>query len=122
MATILELTSEIVRFRDEREWKKYHTPRNLALSIVIELGELFEHFQWKEDEEILELTRDPIKKEKIEEEIAYVAIYLFLLSYELGINLENAILDKIRKNKEKYPVDEVRGVYRKYTELVRNDE
>jgi len=119
MKTIQELTSRILKFRDERDWKKYHTPRNLAISLVIELGELLEHFQWKEDNEILELVRDSARKEKVGEELADVAIYLFLLSYELGIDLEDAILKKITKNEERYPVDLVKGRYVKYTELRR---
>ncbi|AJC71525.1 nucleotide pyrophosphohydrolase [Thermococcus guaymasensis DSM 11113] len=119
MATIHELTSKIVKFRDERDWNKYHTPRNLAISLVVELGELLEHFQWKNDDEILKLAQKPDKREKIEEELADVAIYLFLLANELSIDLETAILNKIKKNEEKYPVDLVKGKYVKYTELRR---
>lgn len=119
MKTIQELTSMIVKFRDERDWKKYHTPRNLAISLVIELGELLEHFQWKDDNEILELVQDPIKREEIEEELADVAIYLLLLANELDIELETAILNKLKKNEERYPADLVKGRYVKYTELRR---
>jgi len=115
MVSIQEITEEIIRFRDERDWKKYHTPKNLAISIAVELGELFELFQWKSDEDILSLVED--LKPKIEEEIADVAIYLFLLAHELNINLEKAICDKIKKNEEKYPVEFSKGEYKKYTEL-----
>lgn len=121
MKTIPELTSMIVRFRDDRDWKKYHTPRNLAISLVVELGELLEHFQWQEDHEIMELIQDPAKRKEVEEELADVAIYLFLLANELGIELENAILDKLKMNEKKYPVDVVKGKYVKYTELMRHD-
>ncbi|RLI77273.1 nucleotide pyrophosphohydrolase [Archaeoglobales archaeon] len=110
-----ELTKEIIRFRDARDWKKYHTPKNLAISIAVELGELFELFQWKSDEEIISLIDD--LKPKLEEEVADVAIYLFLLAHELNINLEEAISDKIKKNEEKYPIELSKGEYRKYTNL-----
>jgi len=115
MATIQELTERILRFRDARNWKKYHTPKNLALSIAIELGELYELLQWKSDEEILSKIEE--LRPKIEEEIADVAIYLFLLANELNVDLEKAISNKIKKNEEKYPVELVKGEYKKYTEL-----
>ncbi|NJE29994.1 nucleotide pyrophosphohydrolase [Thermococcus sp. 18S1] len=121
MKTIQELTSMIVRFRDDRDWKKYHTPRNLAISLVVELGELLEHFQWQEDHEIMELIQNPAKRKEVEEELADVAIYLFLLANELGIELETAILDKLKMNEKKYPIDAVKGKYVKYTELMGHD-
>lgn len=102
MTSINELTQKILEFRDAREWKKYHTPKNLALSLIVEIGELFELIQWQSDNEIKE-QKDRIKKQT-EEEISDVAIYLFLLAHELGINLENAIPRKIEKNWLKYPV------------------
>jgi len=117
MASIKDLIDLIVEFRDKRDWGKYHTPRNLALSLVVEIGELFELLQWMTDEEILEKLSDSRYKEKIEEEIADVAIYLLLLSNELKVDLEKAIIKKIEKNERKYPVEKVRGVYKKYTEL-----
>ena len=103
LTNIEELTKIIVEFRDERDWKKYHTPKNLSLSIAIELAELFELFQWKTDEEILnELTSEQYKN-NLSDELADVAIYLFALSEILGINLEEAIINKLQKNKKKYP-------------------
>ncbi|RLF26128.1 MAG: nucleotide pyrophosphohydrolase [Thermoplasmata archaeon] len=118
MTELSELIEGILRFRDERDWKKYHTPKNLIISLLIELGELSEHFQWKTNKEILQSIYDERTKEKIAEELADVAIYLLLLTNELGINLEEAILKKIKKNEEKYPVDKVKGRYVKYTELI----
>ena len=118
MDELSELTERILRFRDERDWKKYHTPKNLIISLLVELGELSEHFQWKTNKEILQSIQDERTKEKIAEELADVAIYLLLLTNELGINLEEAILKKIKKNEEKYPVDKVKGRYVKYTELI----
>ncbi|HHI01169.1 MAG TPA: nucleotide pyrophosphohydrolase [Thermococcus litoralis] len=119
MTELNELIERILKFRDERDWKKYHTPKNLIISLLIELGELSEHFQWKTDEEIIQSIQEDKTKEKIAEELADVAIYLLLLANELGINLEEAILEKIKKNEEKYPVDKVKGRYVKYTELMK---
>ena len=121
MASIRDLTMRIVEFRDKREWKKYHTPKNLAISLVIEVGELLEHFQWKSDEEIFSDVQDPGVKEKVADELADVAIYTFLLANELGVDLEKAILDKLEKNEMKYPVELVKGKYVKYTELIKNE-
>ena len=102
MTSIKELTEKILEFRDAREWKKYHTPKNLALSLIIEIGELFELIQWQSNEEIEE-SIDKIKP-ALEKEIADVSIYLFLLAHELGIDLESAIPAKIAENWSKYPV------------------
>ncbi|AMM53477.1 nucleotide pyrophosphohydrolase [Pyrococcus kukulkanii] len=120
MLSIKELTEKIVEFRDKREWKKYHTPKNLAISLVVEVGELFEHFQWKSDEELLQDIKIPEKKEQIADELADVAIYIFLLANELNVNLGEAILRKLMKNEKRYPVELVRGEYKKYTELMKN--
>ena len=102
MTSIKELTERILEFRNAREWKKYHTPKNLALSLIIEIGELFELIQWQTNKEIEE-SIDKIKP-ALEKEIADVSIYLFLLAYELGIDLETAIPAKITENWDKYPV------------------
>ncbi len=107
MISLEELTEKVIEFREERGWKKFHTPKNLALSIVIELGELFEHFQWKDDDDILEYAKD--NRTDLEEELADVAIYLLLLSHELGVDLGDAILRKLEIIKRKYPVGSVPG-------------
>jgi NTP pyrophosphatase (non-canonical NTP hydrolase) len=102
VTSINELTKKILEFRDARNWKKYHKPKNLALSLIIEIGELFELIQWQSNKEIKE-SLDKIKP-VIEKEIADVSIYLFLLAYELGVDLETAIPKKLLENWEKYPV------------------
>ncbi|WP_457751076.1 nucleotide pyrophosphohydrolase [Thermococcus sp.] len=101
-----ELERKLIEFRDARGWKRYHTPKNLAISAAVELGELLEHFQWDSDEEILESVKDPGKEEAIADEIADVIIYLTLLAHELGIDLNEALERKIRKNELKYPAPE----------------
>ncbi|ASJ06518.1 nucleotide pyrophosphohydrolase [Thermococcus pacificus] len=99
-----ELERRLVEFRDARGWRKYHTPKNLAISAAVELGELLEHFQWESDGEILEAVKESGKKEAIADEIADVVIYLTLLAHELGIDLSEALERKIEKNGRKYPV------------------
>ena len=102
MTSISNLTEKILDFRNARDWKKYHTPKNLSLSLIIELGELFELIQWQKDSEIIEeIFRI---KPQITDELADVAIYLFLLAHELGVNLEEAIPEKLEKSNNKYPV------------------
>ncbi len=101
-----ELERRLVEFRDARNWKRYHTPKNLAISAAVELGELLEHFQWENDREILEAVKDPERREAIGDEIADVIIYLLLLAHELGIDLDKAVERKIRKNELKYPLPE----------------
>ncbi|MHA1317583.1 MAG: nucleotide pyrophosphohydrolase [Candidatus Heimdallarchaeaceae archaeon] len=90
-------SSEVGEVTDERDWKKYHTPKNLSLSIVFEL------FQWKTDEEIFNELASEQYKNNLSDELADVAIYLLVLSEILGINLEEAIINKLQKNKKKYP-------------------
>ena len=112
---IKTLQKKYIKFRDKRDWKQFHKPKDLAISLALEAAEVLEHFQWKNDSEVEEY----IKSEKLEHlkyEVADVAIYLFLLAHELGIDLEKAYLDKMRKNDKKYPVEKAKGSSRKYTE------
>lgn len=98
------LMDEVIRFRDERNWARYHTPKDLAMSVAIEAAELMEIFQWKD------LQRDELLQEKylllVTEEIADVAIYLLILSHDLGIDLGEAIRRKLAANAGKYPAGE----------------
>ncbi|MBE8539597.1 nucleotide pyrophosphohydrolase [Geoglobus acetivorans] len=100
MSDIIEI---LIDFRNRREWKKYHTPKNLALSVAIEVGELLEMFQWKKDDEILKELENEDYRRRIGEEISDVLIYLLLLAHECEIDVEKALMDKIKKNEQKYP-------------------
>ncbi len=113
---IKEVINDIVKFRDDRDWKQFHKPKDLAISLSIEGSELLECFQWKTDDEINELINSD-KKEKIEEEIADVGNYLLLLCNELNIDLLEVIKNKMQKNAEKYPVEKCKGKSDKYNEL-----
>jgi NTP pyrophosphatase (non-canonical NTP hydrolase) len=107
--------ARIRKFRDDRDWKQFHDPKNLAVSISIEAAELLEIFQWMTGEQAtLYATQH---KERISDEIADVAIYLIELADTVGIDLAQAIDAKLEKNAKKYPVEKARGVSTKYTEL-----
>ncbi|CAJ1001014.1 nucleotide pyrophosphohydrolase [Brevibacillus aydinogluensis] len=107
-----DLLERLIDFRDKRDWKKYHTPKDLAISISLEANELLENFQWKSSEEAVEANFENIK-----DELADVVIYALLMSDVLGIELEEAIRNKIRKNEIKYPVSKAFGSNKKYDEL-----
>ena len=100
---MLKAIEKVLRFRDERNWRKFHNPKDLAVSIVIEATELLEIFQWVKEEESYETAKRNI--EKVKEEIADVLIYVIYLADVLGIDIEKAILEKVKKNEEKYPAD-----------------
>ncbi len=112
----LEITFEeakrlVAKFRDEREWLKYHTPKNLAESIVIETAELLELFQWKTEEECLEYGKSAEGRKRIAEELADVVIYALSLADVLEIDLGLAVLEKLEEDKKKYPTEKFRGKY-----------
>jgi NTP pyrophosphatase (non-canonical NTP hydrolase) len=111
-----KLTNMFVEFRNDRDWKQFHTLKNLAMSLSIESGELLELFQWKNDTEIANFINSD-KKYLLEDEAADVAAYLLLLCHDAGIDLETAIIKKIEKNDKKYPVNKSKGNAKKYTEL-----
>jgi NTP pyrophosphatase (non-canonical NTP hydrolase) len=96
-------------FRKERDWEKFHNPKDLSLAISIEAGELLELFLWKE--------ADSVDRVRIEEEIADIFSYLLLMSEHYDINLVEATLKKIESNRIKYPVDKSKGTSKKYNEL-----
>jgi dCTP diphosphatase len=114
MNELEKLRVKIRKFRDERDWMKFHNPKNLACSISIEANELLEHFQWCTPEESLAIARK--KKVEISHEIADVAVYLIELAENLEIDLAEAIVEKMAHNEAKYPADKVRGSSKKYTE------
>ena len=110
-----KLQAAIIKFRDRRDWKQFHNPKDVALSLVLEASELMEHFQWKSPDDI-QVYVDKHKK-AIGDELADVLYWVLLMSHDLGIDLVKALMEKIRKNERKYPVKKARGKYTKYTEL-----
>lgn len=109
MSEIKNITKELVKFRDERDWAQFHNPKDLAIALSIESNELLELFLWKNAEEA--------NLDKIKEELADVFAYAFLLAEKYDLNIEEIVLDKIKKNAEKYPINKAKGKADKYTEL-----
>ena len=112
---LIELRDTLRAFTREREWDRYHTPKNLAMALIVEAAELAEHFQWLTAEE----SQSPQdgRREKIRDELADVLIYLLELADTLDVDLAAAARDKIAKNALKYPVEKARGNAKKYDEL-----
>ena len=113
--TIEEIQDRIRKFRDERDWMQFHNPKDMAAALAIEAAELQEIFLWQTGDAI-EATATA-KRERIEEEIADVAVYLLELADNLGVDLPKAIESKLAKNALKYPVEKAKGSNAKYTEL-----
>jgi NTP pyrophosphatase (non-canonical NTP hydrolase) len=105
----LEIIKELIKFRNERDWEQFHNPKDLALAINIEAGELLELFLWKSAEDA--------NKEKVKEELADVFAFAFLLADKYKFDVKQIVLDKIKQNGEKYPVDKSKGTATKYNEL-----
>ena len=102
-----ELKEELIKFQTERDWKKFHTPENLAKSISIEAAELLEHFQWGKDYDI----------DEVADELADVFNYCILMAIELDLDIDEIVLNKMKKNAIKYPVEKSYGVSTKYDSL-----
>jgi dCTP diphosphatase len=115
MEEIKQITEKIKIFRDERDWMQFHDPKNMAVSIILEASELLEHFQWKTIEEVEKYVKQ--NNAQIQDEIADIALYLFELADNLGINLIGAMEEKLKKNAMKYPVEKAKGKHTKYNKL-----
>lgn len=109
--TIDELRDLVRRFVQERDWSQFHTPKNLSMSLAIEVAELMEHFQWLTPDESRELASDPRKLAAVGEELADVLCYALALANELGLEVETIVRDKMVKNAVKYPAEQYRGRY-----------
>lgn len=99
-----ELTSKIIRFRDERNWRQFHNAKDLAISLSLEASELLELFQWKQNDEVVKENLEGIK-----DELADVLYYVLLMSHDVGIDIEEALESKLRKNERKYPIEKAYG-------------
>lgn len=104
-----EIIQALLKFRNERDWEQFHNPKDLALAISIESAELLELFLWKKAEDV--------NVEKIKEELADIFSFAFLLAEKYGFDVKEIVLDKIKKNGEKYPIDKAKGTSKKYDEL-----
>lgn len=109
--TLSELRSIVREFVDERDWRQFHSPKNLSMSLAIEAAELMEHFQWIDAAESRRIGEDPARLAEIRDEVADVLCYLLALANELNLDLAHAVRDKMVKNAAKYPADQSRGRY-----------
>lgn len=107
-----ELTSKILRFRDERDWQQFHNAKDLAISLSLESSELLELFQWKQSDAVVKDNLEDIK-----DELADILYYVLLISHDLGIDIEEALESKLIKNEKKYPIEKAYGSNKKYTEF-----
>jgi NTP pyrophosphatase (non-canonical NTP hydrolase) len=113
--SIKDLTTEIRAFRDARDWKQFHSPKELAVAITAEAGELLQHFVWQSPEQSAQRVAE--RKDEIASEIADVGILLFEMADELGLDLAQVMRAKIARNDQRYPVNKSRGSNKKYNEL-----
>lgn len=109
MSNWKELQDALIKFRNERDWEQFHNPKDLALALSIEAAELNELFLWKKAEDA--------NQEKIKEELADVLAYAILLAEKYNLDINEIVLNKIKRNGEKYPVEKARGTAKKYDEL-----
>ena len=106
---IKSIIEDIKKFRDERDWEKFHDPKNLAICLSVEAAELLEVFLWK--------SNDEIKVDRLKEELADVFYSAFLLADKFQLDVGMIVRDKIKKNAKKYPVEKSKGSKKKYDEL-----
>jgi NTP pyrophosphatase (non-canonical NTP hydrolase) len=109
MSNTRQAIDALLAFRDEREWKQFHNPKDLTLALTVEASELLEVFLWKQPDQV-----DP---DKVREELADVFAYAFLLAEHFGLDPVGIVLEKLRLNANKYPVEKAKGNATKYTEL-----
>lgn len=110
-----KLTEQVVKFRDARNWKQFHNPKDCAISLSLEASEVLEHFQWKNIEEMEAHVKK--NKKEVAKELADVLYWVLLMSNDLNIDLEKAFAMKMKENNKKYPVKKAKGKHSKYTEL-----
>jgi dCTP diphosphatase len=115
MADLQKLTDQVLKFRNVRDWKQFHNPKDIALSLMLEAAEVGEHFQWKREPEIAAYVEE--NREAIAEELSDVLYWILLLSHDLRIDLSQAFEKKMAKNELKYPVAKAKGKHTKYTKL-----
>jgi NTP pyrophosphatase (non-canonical NTP hydrolase) len=109
MSELQEIIKELVKFRNERDWEQFHNSKDLALALNVEASELLELYLWKDAQEVNE--------EKLKDELADVFAYALLLAEKHNLDIKEIVLNKIKKNGQKYPVDKAKGSAKKYTEL-----
>lgn len=110
-----DVMAAVLEFRRKRNWEQFHKPKELAAAMTVEASELLEVFQWKSHEEVALLLESPARA-RVEDEIADVVILLAYLCHDLGLDVNDAVRSKLKKNEAKYPVEKSYGNARKYDE------
>ncbi|NNT94960.1 nucleotide pyrophosphohydrolase [Stutzerimonas nitrititolerans] len=108
------IQDRLAQFSLERDWDKFHAPKNLAIALSVECSELLEEFQWLTEEDSACVMNDPDQAARIRDELADITAYLLQLAGKLSVDLEDAVLKKIEKNAAKYPVEKFKGSAKKY--------
>ena len=114
-STIRELTDLCLKFREERDWAQFHNPKDMALSLTLEVAEILEHMQWKNGAELVEHLK--AKRGELADELADALYWILVMANDFGIDLGEATRAKLVKNAEKYPIEKAKGRAKKYTEL-----
>lgn len=112
MSDTAQITQALIQFRNERDWQQFHDSKNLATALSIEVAELNELFLWKDVAE-----SEKVDVDRLKEELADVFAYAFLLAEKHGLDVKEIVLEKIKRNGEKYPVEKAKGTAKKYNEL-----
>lgn len=115
MSDLEKLSQKVVAFREARDWKQFHNPKDMAISLALEASEFLEHFQWKTEKEINEKLKE--QKGDLSDELADVFYWVLLIANDLGIDIEKALQSKMKENEMKYPVSKAKGKHTKYTQL-----
>jgi NTP pyrophosphatase (non-canonical NTP hydrolase) len=113
--TLVDLQKKIIAFRDARDWKQFHKPKDLAIAVSIETAEILEHFRFKTDKEIEEYLQNAENKKELSHEMADVMYFLLLVAYDQNINLVKAFSEKLELLEKKYPIEKCKGKPHKYT-------
>lgn len=117
MSTLKSLQQQVVSFRDARDWKQFHNPKDMALSLMLEASEVVELTQWKNGDELTRALHE--RREDVGDELADVLYWVLLFAHDQGIDLEQAFQRKLEKNEKKYPVHLSKGTSLKYSDLPR---
>lgn len=115
MSRLDGIIKKIVAFRNARDWKQFHQPKNLAISLMLEAAEVAEHFQWKNNDEINHHLKS--HKDEVAAELADVLYWVLLMSHDFNINIFESLEKKIVENEKKYPISKSKGRHTKYNEL-----
>ena len=117
MSDIKEITEALIKFRNERDWEQFHSPKNLAMALSVEASELLEIFQWLTPEQSKNIEKNTDLMKSVKDEVSDTLYYLLRMTDLLNIDLEKALSNKMAENEKKYPVEKSKGIAKKYNQL-----